>query len=64
MRSVQEVEGRASEKGALAQQPECKATVLPPSSRQALIDFFVDRGRVEKEHLQAGPVGPVPENGP
>ena len=49
---------------ALAQQPECKATVLPPSSRQALIDFFVDRGRVEKEHLQAGPVGPVPENGP
>lgn len=41
---------------ALSQQPECRATLLPPSSRQALIDFFADREVVKPEHLQPGPV--------
>ena len=43
---------------ALAQQPQCKAEILPPSSRQALIDFFADCGTVTKEHLQPGSVSP------
>ena len=49
---------------ALAQRPECKVALLPPSSRQALIDFFVDRGTVAKEHLEPGPVVPVTGDSP
>jgi hypothetical protein len=43
---------------ALAGMPECKATLLPPSSRQALIDFFADREVVGAADLQ--PVPPPP----
>lgn len=41
---------------ALASDPEVKATMLPPSSRQALIDFFADRGTVKESDLS-----PLPE---
>jgi hypothetical protein len=40
---------------ALAKQAECKATLLPPSSRQALIDFFADLGVVRAVDLSPGP---------
>ena len=44
---------------ALAQRPECKASLLPPNSRQALIDFFADAGTVTASHLTPGPVQPA-----
>ncbi|MEC8941109.1 MAG: hypothetical protein VYC95_00130, partial [Verrucomicrobiota bacterium] len=44
---------------ALAQRPECKASLLPPSSRQALIDFFADTGTVTVSHLAPGPLQPA-----
>lgn len=39
---------------ALAEQPECRATMIPPSSRQALIDFFADRGVVTPGDMGLG----------
>ena len=47
---------------ALAQQAECKATLIPPSGREALIDFFADRGVVKVADLL--PVQPEPESDP
>ncbi len=43
---------------ALAQRPECKARLLPPSSRQALIDFFADEGTITASHLEPVPAQP------
>ena len=45
---------------ALAEEPECKATLLPPTSRQALIDFFADRGVVKAADLSPAPAAPTP----
>jgi 2',3'-cyclic-nucleotide 2'-phosphodiesterase/3'-nucleotidase len=45
---------------ALAKQGECKATLLPPSSRQALIDFFADFRVVRAADLSPG----LPEDAP
>jgi len=39
---------------ALSERPECKATLLPPDSRAALIEFFADRGTVGAEDLRPG----------
>ena len=44
---------------ALAQRPECKASLLPPSSRQALIDFFADEGTITASHLEPAPAQPA-----
>ena len=40
---------------ALAERPESRAVLLPPNSRQALIDFFADMGTVTADHLAQRP---------
>jgi 2',3'-cyclic-nucleotide 2'-phosphodiesterase/3'-nucleotidase len=52
----------------LAQHLECDATVIPPTSRQVLVDFFVDREVVRAADLRPGapkrgePTGLVPRS--
>nr|NIP92196.1 hypothetical protein [Akkermansiaceae bacterium] len=45
---------------ALAGLPACQARLIPPSSRQALIDFFADRQVVGRDDLIPSPPKPAP----